>query len=164
MLTTKLSAAFGTVTSLDVWRDAVVAGTAEGKLALINKNNKVEKVVEAHQGAILGVKWAGDGTLIVTRVLFFFCGVRKGIASLICDVLDGEDGTVQSFTRQLAARGKLHQSTMAVSQIAIRRDQVAIASGKQCVVASLNISTNTQTFAVLVTLFHLQNRVTEVEL
>ena len=60
----------GFVTCFDIWRDAVVAGTSLGKLALINKNNKVEKVIDAHSGAVLGVKWAGDGTLIVSRTIF----------------------------------------------------------------------------------------------
>ena len=62
----------GFVTCFDIWRDAVVAGTSQGKLALINKNNKVEKVIDAHSGAVLGVKWAGDGTLIMSRIFPYF--------------------------------------------------------------------------------------------
>ena len=49
----------------------------------------------------------------------------------------------------MVTRGKIYQSLMPITQIAIMRDQIAITSGKHCVIASLKISTTTEHFSVL---------------
>ena len=44
--------------------------SAEGRLQLVNgKNNRLEKSVEAHRGAVLAGRWSHDGTALVTGVL-----------------------------------------------------------------------------------------------
>lgn len=44
-----------------------ISHTPLGRFLLVSKSGRVEKTVEGHKGAILGVKWANqDGTALLT--------------------------------------------------------------------------------------------------
>lgn len=46
--------------------DVFVIGASDGKYHIINRNGRIEKSVEAHQGAVLGVRWSNDGSALAT--------------------------------------------------------------------------------------------------
>ncbi|KRY90504.1 Intraflagellar transport protein 80 -like protein [Trichinella pseudospiralis] len=72
---------------------AFLLATAEGKIAVISKSGRVEKIVNAHNGAVLSAEWSSDGISIVT------CG---------------EDGNVKLWSRNGVLRLHLAKVDQAV--------------------------------------------------
>ncbi|KRX22523.1 Intraflagellar transport protein 80 -like protein [Trichinella nelsoni] len=73
--------------------EAFLLATAEGKIAVISKSGRVEKIVNAHNGAVLSAEWSSDGISIVT------CG---------------EDGNVKLWSRNGVLRLHLAKVDQAV--------------------------------------------------
>ena len=37
-----------------------------GRFLLVSKSGRVEKTVDSHKGAVLGARWVGDGSALLT--------------------------------------------------------------------------------------------------
>ena len=37
-----------------------------GRFLLVSKSGRVEKAVDGHKGAVLGARWVGDGSALLT--------------------------------------------------------------------------------------------------
>ena len=46
--------------------EVFVLACTDGKFLLVSRMGRVEKTVEAHKGAVLGGRWSGDGTALLT--------------------------------------------------------------------------------------------------
>ena len=49
--------------------EVFVLACTDGKFLLISKTGRVEKSVEGHKGAVLGVQWSYDGTALLTCMI-----------------------------------------------------------------------------------------------
>ena len=49
--------------------DQFVLGAADGKFRFVTRAGRIEKTVEAHNGALIGVKWAPDGQYFVAAAV-----------------------------------------------------------------------------------------------
>uniref|UniRef100_A0A6A7G623 Intraflagellar transport protein 80 homolog n=2 Tax=Hirondellea gigas TaxID=1518452 RepID=A0A6A7G623_9CRUS len=78
---------------------------ADGKFYLINRKGRIEKTVEAHQGAVLTGRWSHDGSSILTG---------------------GEDGQVKVWSRSGMLRSTLCQSSGPVYSAAWAPDSDAV--------------------------------------
>jgi intraflagellar transport protein 80 len=83
--------------------DALAIGTSDGSLKIVSRSGKIEKVIDnAHQTAIICIKWSSDGLAIATS---------------------GEDGTVKIWSRQGVLRVNLVQSNTPVYSISWSHDE-----------------------------------------
>lgn len=46
--------------------DIFVLACTDGKFLLVSRLGRVEKTVDAHKGAVLGARWSGDSTALMT--------------------------------------------------------------------------------------------------
>ena len=76
-----------------------------GKFFFVNKSGRMEKAVEAHQGAIICARWSSDGSQIATGYF-----PLKICFILQFRVLGGEDGQVRIWARSGILRSNLVQS------------------------------------------------------
>jgi len=95
--------------------------TFSGTFKLITKGGRVERSVEAHQGAVVSVRWNFDGTAIAT------CG---------------EDGGVKVWSRSGQIRSPLAQNSGVVHALAWspEGDQLLFSYGKQIVIKPMQPS------------------------
>jgi intraflagellar transport protein 80 len=89
-----------------VGNDVFACGTTDGRLRLVTRTGKVEKVVEAHRGALICVRWSHDGTALATS---------------------GEDGVVKVFSRNGMLRTTLASCDRPVYALAWSPDSDAVA-------------------------------------
>lgn len=47
-----------------------------GKVLLASRSGRVEKSIEGHKGAVLGIKWAHDGTALLTCMLLYVIYIK----------------------------------------------------------------------------------------
>jgi intraflagellar transport protein 80 len=47
--------------------DIFLLSSSDGKIYIVHSSGKIEKAVEAHEGAALGMRWSGDATSFLTR-------------------------------------------------------------------------------------------------
>lgn len=94
------------------------AGGTDGKFYLCTKGNKIDKVAEAHKGAVLAVRWNSDGSALVTA---------------------GEDGQIKIFSPSGMLRSVLVQSGYPVYSVAWApaNDQILYTNGRNLIVKSL---------------------------
>ena len=92
--------------------DVFVAATTDGKMRLMSKSGRVEKIVEAHRGALTAIRWNYEGTALVTA---------------------GEDGAVKIWSRAGMLRTQLAQNDRAVYSLAWGpdSDQVLYTYGRE---------------------------------
>ncbi|KAJ4443900.1 hypothetical protein ANN_05687 [Periplaneta americana] len=98
--------------------DLLLITSADGKFHLINKNGRIEKSVEAHQGAVLTGRWSYDGAGLLTA---------------------GEDGQVKIWSRSGMLRSTIVQSNTPIYSATWGPDsnQVLHTSGKMLVIKHL---------------------------
>ncbi|VDM93081.1 unnamed protein product, partial [Litomosoides sigmodontis] len=87
--------------------------STEGKFYICNRNGRIEKVVEAHQGAILSGRWSHDGSTFVT------CG---------------EDGAIKMWSRSGMLRSILLENAHPVYGICWNGSDscIAFCCGENC--------------------------------
>ncbi|ESO09780.1 hypothetical protein HELRODRAFT_158228 [Helobdella robusta] len=92
--------------------DVLAIGSTDGRLMLMSRNGRVEKLVEAHLGAIPSLNWNHEGTDLITG---------------------GEDGQLKIWSRSGMLRSTLRQSSCAVHSVAWSSscDHVLYASDRQ---------------------------------
>ncbi|VBB31889.1 unnamed protein product, partial [Acanthocheilonema viteae] len=90
-----------------------VLTSTEGKFYICNRNGRIEKVIEAHEGAILAGRWSHDGSTFAT------CG---------------EDGAVKMWSRSGMLRSILLENSCPVYEICWNGDDSSIAfcCGENC--------------------------------
>ncbi|VDK82555.1 unnamed protein product [Onchocerca ochengi] len=93
--------------------DIFILTSTEGKFYICNRNGRIEKVAEAHQGAILSGRWSHDGSTFAT------CG---------------EDGAVKIWSRSGMLRSILLENGYPVYGICWNGDNSSIAfcCGENC--------------------------------
>ncbi|MCQ2816755.1 MAG: hypothetical protein MJ252_05755 [archaeon] len=92
--------------------ESVAIGMSDGTLKILSKTGKVEKVIDnAHQTAIICIKWSAEGQAIATS---------------------GEDGVVKIWSRLGVLRSKLVETSTPVYAIAWSYDEnyILYSSGK----------------------------------
>ncbi|CAF0748911.1 unnamed protein product [Adineta ricciae] len=105
-----------------------------GKFFFVNKIGRMEKAVEAHQGAIICVRWSSDGSQIATGYfpfkIYFISQIR---------VLGGEDGQVRIWGRSGILRSNLVQSVTSIFSLCWSPDNNSIlyCVGKHLVIKPL---------------------------
>uniref|UniRef100_A0AC35FJS9 Intraflagellar transport protein 80 homolog n=1 Tax=Panagrolaimus sp. PS1159 TaxID=55785 RepID=A0AC35FJS9_9BILA len=102
--------------------DIFLLPSTDGKIQILTGAGKIEKTIDAHEGATLGAKWSNDGTS------FASCG---------------EDGTVKMWSRNGMLRSVLAQNARPVYSIDWNNDSTKIAycSGDLCFIKSLKAHT-----------------------
>ncbi|ULU13491.1 hypothetical protein L3Y34_016178 [Caenorhabditis briggsae] len=100
--------------------DVFAVSTSDGKLNILSRSGKMEKVVDAHNGAALCCRWNSDGT---------------GLLSC------GEDGFVKMWSRNGMLRSVLAQFATAVYCVAwdSTSSNVLYCNGDQCYIKSLKM-------------------------
>ncbi|KAF5404668.1 Intraflagellar transport protein 80 [Paragonimus heterotremus] len=98
--------------------ETFLLGATDGRFYLLSKTGKTDKGVEAHQGAVLSVKWNQDGTSFATS---------------------GEDGKIKVWSQSGMLRSTLAQHGMPIYSIAwgFNTPQIVFTLGKQLVLQSL---------------------------
>ncbi|PAA76732.1 hypothetical protein BOX15_Mlig022764g2, partial [Macrostomum lignano] len=93
-------------------------GSTDGKLYIMSRAGRVEKVIDGHTGAVLSVRWSYDGSMLLS------CG---------------EDGAVKIWSRNGMLRSVLSQNAYPVysGSWSANSDQVVYSLGKQLVLKSL---------------------------
>eukprot|EP01135_Chromosphaera_perkinsii_P002827 Nk52_evm17s228 gene=Nk52_evmTU17s228 len=101
--------------------ELMVISATDGKFHLVSKTGRIEKTVEAHRGAILGVKWAADGSALVSV---------------------GEDGQVKVYSKSGMLRSTLAQVGSPVYAAAWGPDSenILYTSEKQLIIKPLHPS------------------------
>ncbi|KAJ3125807.1 Intraflagellar transport protein 80 [Nowakowskiella sp. JEL0407] len=96
------------------------AGT-DGKFYFCLKNGRVEKAVDAHRGAVLGIKWNYEGSAILSA---------------------GEDGSAKIWSRSGMLRTSLIQLGYPIYAIAWSpdNDQILLTNGKNLIIKPLQPS------------------------
>ncbi|XP_023711172.2 intraflagellar transport protein 80 homolog isoform X2 [Cryptotermes secundus] len=99
-------------------QDILLVTAADGKFHLISKNGRIEKSVDAHQGAALTGRWSYDGAGLLTA---------------------GEDGQVKIWSRSGMLRSTIVQSDTPIYSAAWGPDsnQVLHTSGKMLIIKHL---------------------------
>ncbi|UJR33697.1 hypothetical protein I4U23_021126 [Adineta vaga] len=107
--------------------DLFVLATSDGKFCLMNKTGRVEKMVEAHQGATICVRWNSDGSQLATG---------------------GEDGQIRIWARSGMLRSNLVQSATPIFCICWSADNDAIlyCTGKHLVIKSFSLNSKPNTW------------------
>uniref|UniRef100_A0A7E4VJE4 WD_REPEATS_REGION domain-containing protein n=1 Tax=Panagrellus redivivus TaxID=6233 RepID=A0A7E4VJE4_PANRE len=105
-----------------VANDIFLLPSTDGKIQIISAAGKVEKTIDAHEGAALCAKWSSDGTS------FASCG---------------EDGLVKMWSRNGMLRSVLAQNARPVYALDWNSDstKVAYCSGDLCFIKSLKAHT-----------------------
>ncbi|KAL5476125.1 hypothetical protein EMCRGX_G026033 [Ephydatia muelleri] len=101
--------------------DLFALACTDGKLLLVSRLGRVEKAVEAHKGAVLGVRWSGDGTALLTY---------------------GEDGAIKIWSKTGMLRTILAQTSSPIYSCCWSpdSDQVLYAGGKTLIIKPLQPS------------------------
>ncbi|NXM70313.1 IFT80 protein, partial [Serilophus lunatus] len=101
--------------------ESFVLTSSDGKFHLISKLGRVEKSVEAHNGAVLAGRWNYEGTALVTA---------------------GEDGQVKIWSKSGMLRSTLAQQGSPVYSVAWGPDsaKVLFSAGKQLIIKPLQPS------------------------
>ncbi|CAF0726823.1 unnamed protein product [Didymodactylos carnosus] len=109
-------------TKRTVGSDLFVLGTSDGKFCFVNKTGRVEKVIDAHRGATISVRWSPDGSQFATA---------------------GEDGQVRIWARSGMLRSNLVQSTMPIFCVcwSAENDSVLYCTGKHLIIKPLSPNT-----------------------
>ena len=96
-------------------------GSSDGRFYVINKAGRVEKMVEAHSGALLALKWNYEGSALLTA---------------------GEDGHVKIWSRSGMLRNVLIQTGNAVysSCWSPENDQIILTSGCNIIIKPIQPS------------------------
>ncbi|CAF0801238.1 unnamed protein product [Didymodactylos carnosus] len=99
--------------------DLFVLGTSDGKFCFVNKTGRVEKVIDAHRGATICVRWSPDGSQFATG---------------------GEDGQVRIWARSGMLRSNLVQSATPVFCVcwSAENDSILYCSGKHLIIKPLS--------------------------
>jgi len=105
--------------------EVYVLTSTDGKFYFISKNGRIEKSIDAHQGAVLSGKWSYDGNALVTA---------------------GEDGQVKIWSRSGMLRSTLVSLAVPVYSIAWspNSDAILYTSGKQLTIKPLQPSAKQQ--------------------
>uniref|UniRef100_A0A0K0FCC8 Intraflagellar transport protein 80 homolog (inferred by orthology to a human protein) n=1 Tax=Strongyloides venezuelensis TaxID=75913 RepID=A0A0K0FCC8_STRVS len=100
-------------------KDGIIISTAGGKIIIV-KNNKIEKTINAHEGACLSVKWSDDGSSFVS------CG---------------EEGTIKMWSKNGMLRSVLARCDNSIYTMAWSPDssKILYCSGEYCCIKSLKI-------------------------
>ncbi|TPX69276.1 hypothetical protein SpCBS45565_g02595 [Spizellomyces sp. 'palustris'] len=98
--------------------EVFAAGATDGKYYLCTKAGRVEKVVEAHKGALLCLRWNNEGSALMTA---------------------GEDGNVKIWSRSGMLRSVLVQIGYPIYSISWSpdNDQVLFTNGRNLIMKSL---------------------------
>lgn len=98
--------------------DMYVVGATDGCFYMCTRKGKVEKVVVAHTGALLALKWNHEGTALVTA---------------------GEDGVVKIWSKSAMLRSQLVQSGYPVYSCVWAPDnnQILYTNGRNLVIKHL---------------------------
>uniref|UniRef100_A0A2A4J8F6 Uncharacterized protein n=1 Tax=Heliothis virescens TaxID=7102 RepID=A0A2A4J8F6_HELVI len=101
--------------------DVILISTADGKFHIVNHNGRIEKSVNAHQGACLIAQWSPDGAGLLTA---------------------GEDGFVKVWSRNGLLRSTIVQSDVPCFSAVWSPDSSAIlhTKGNSLVIKQLNSS------------------------
>ena len=108
--------------------DVFVLACTDGRFLLISNMGRVEKSVEAHKGAVLGSRWSGDGTALLTCEHYFYPSTDSIITSHVsiccitqCCIAVGEDGSAKIWSRTGMLRTILLQcgKTVGVSKMGV---------------------------------------------
>lgn len=101
--------------------DMFALGSADGKVRFVSKAGRVEKVVEAHRGAVIDLRWSFDGSALLTG---------------------GEDGCAKVWSRSGMLRSSLVQSSLPIYACTWNGncDAVLYAAGRQLVIKPLQPS------------------------
>lgn len=111
--------------------ELILVGTSDGKLQLLNASSgKLDKQVDAHEGATLCVRWSHDGTGFLTSECTFSGGFI---------VLGGEDGALKTWSRNGLLRNILTQAGRPIYAADWSADgsRVVYTFGEHCVITSL---------------------------
>uniref|UniRef100_A0A0K0EJI1 Intraflagellar transport protein 80 homolog n=1 Tax=Strongyloides stercoralis TaxID=6248 RepID=A0A0K0EJI1_STRER len=100
-------------------KDGIIISTTGGKIIII-RNNKIEKTINAHDGACLSVKWSDDGSSFVS------CG---------------EEGTIKMWSKNGMLRSILARCDNSIYTMAWSPDSTKIlyCSGEYCYIKNLKI-------------------------
>ncbi|KAH7717435.1 WD40 repeat [Aphelenchoides avenae] len=98
--------------------DVFLLTSSDGKIHIVNGTGKIEKTVDAHEGAALSVRWSGDATS------FLSCG---------------EEGAVKMWSRSGMLRSVLAQNGRPVYAVDWNADgtKVIYCAGENCFIKSL---------------------------
>lgn len=98
--------------------DMFAIGASDGKVYFVLRNGKIDKIIQAHNGAVLCVKWNFDGT---------------GLAS------SGEDGLVKIWSKNGMLRSTLAANSVPTHSLAWspQSDQIIYTSDSKIVIKSL---------------------------
>ncbi|KAJ1558254.1 Intraflagellar transport protein 80, partial [Nowakowskiella sp. JEL0078] len=101
-----------------------VGGTDGRKFYICLKNGRVEKSVEAHRGALLGLRWNYEGSALVTA---------------------GEDGAAKIWSRNGMLRSSLVQLGYPIYDVswAPDNDQILLTNGRNLIIKPLQPSNKT---------------------
>ncbi|CAG9566558.1 unnamed protein product [Danaus chrysippus] len=104
--------------------DVILIACADGKFHIMNNNGRIEKSVNAHQGACLAAQWSPDGAGLLTA---------------------GEDGFVKIWSRNGLLRSTVIQSDVPCYSAIFNSDSSAIlyTKGNSLVIKHLNSSSKT---------------------
>ncbi|CAH8609992.1 unnamed protein product [Dicrocoelium dendriticum] len=105
-------------TTMNQRGDIFVLATTDGRVHILNTNGTVEKSVEAHQGAVLSIKWNHDGSSFATA---------------------GEDGHIKMWSQSGMLRSTLAKHGLPIYSLAWSPDasHILLAAGKQLVLQPL---------------------------
>ncbi|XP_054167279.1 intraflagellar transport protein 80 homolog [Oppia nitens] len=98
--------------------DVIVIGASDGKYHFVGRTGRLEKSVEAHNGAVLTVKWSNDGSALATS---------------------GEDGLVKVWSKSGMLRSTLSVSPVPTYCIAWspKNDQILYTFDKNLIIKPL---------------------------
>jgi WD40 repeat protein len=101
--------------------ETFVVGTSDGRILLMGRSGRVERSVEAHQGAVLCVRWNRDGSTLASA---------------------GEDGQIKLWSPTGMLRSQLCQVDSPVYSLAWSPDSAAIlfTSGRNLIIKPLQPS------------------------
>ncbi|XP_059058155.1 intraflagellar transport protein 80 homolog isoform X1 [Achroia grisella] len=101
--------------------DVILISTADGKFHIVNHNGRIEKTVNAHQGACLAAQWSPDGAGLLTA---------------------GEDGFVKVWSRNGLLRSTIVQSDVPCYNATWSPDSSAILYTKENFLVIKHLNSN----------------------